>query len=224
VLVPDAEDDRPSEPLSGFDVGGSIRRIRRRADLSQRELAVRLHVSKSAVAAFESGARSIDVHLLAAGAALAGLRIALLDESGAEVRGMHPDGVRDRGGRRFPAHLDTVHSDQRASRWEHRPLIRQPTYTFDRRDPWADATSRAQNRPDDHLLPQPGDSPAERAAARQREARERREDERQRRVAAGELRPAEPFTCTCPPACDELDDWSGRPVHAEECPCSCDVD
>ena len=211
------------DPAAFVDVAGLLRRIRRRTDLSQRELAARLHVSKTTVAAFEAGTRTVDVHLLAAAAALAGLRVALLDEQGAEVRGMHPDGVRDRGGRRFPAHLDTVLSEQRASRWEHRPRLRQPTYTFDRRDPWADAGSRAGSRPDDHLLPQPGDSPAERAAARQREARERRQDERARRVAAGELRPAEPFTCTCPPACDELDDWSGRPVHAEECRCSCDV-
>ena len=47
---------------------------------------------------------------------------------------MHVGGVRDRGGRRFPAHLDTVLSEERASRWEHRPRLRQPTYTFDRRD------------------------------------------------------------------------------------------
>ena len=211
------------DPVAPIDVTGLLRRIRRTTDLSQRELAARLHVSKTAVAAFECGTRAIDVDLLAAAAALAGLRIALLDEAGAEVRGMRPDGVRDRGGRRFPAHLDTVLSEERASRWEHRPQLRQPTYTFDRRDPWADAESRARSRPDDHLVPQPGDSPAERAAARQREARKRRQDELARRRAAGELGPVEPFTCTCPPACDELDDWSGRPVHAEECPCCCDV-
>ncbi len=205
-----------------FDLAGAVRRIRRRADCSQRELAARVGTSKSAIAAAETGAAGLDARLLASAAHLAGLRIALLDEAGAEVRGMRPDGVRDRGGRRFPAHLDTVLSEERASRWEHRPLLRQPTYTFDRRDRWADAES-ARNRPDDHLVPQPGDSPAERAAARRREARERRQDELARRRAAGEPRPVEPFTCTCPPACDELDDWSGRPVHAEECPCSCDV-
>jgi HTH-type transcriptional regulator/antitoxin HipB len=191
--------------------------------MSQRQLADAAGLSPSAVAHAEAGTRDLPVTALARAAETAGLRLALLDDSGAEVRGMHPDGVRDRSGRRFPAHLDTVLSEQRASRWEHRPLLRQPTYTFDRRDPWADPGSRARHLPDDHLVPQPGDSPAERAAARQREARARREDERARRVAAGELRAAEPFTCTCPPACDELDDWSGRPVHDEECPCSCDV-
>ena len=153
-----------------------------------------------------------------------GLRLALVDAAGDEVRGMHPGGVRDRGGRRFPAHLDTVLSEQRASRWEHRPLLRQPTYTFDRRDPWQEADSRARDRPDDHLLPQPGDSPAERAAARRSEALRQWRVERERRFLAGELRSEDPrLECTCPRACDELDDRSGRPVHAEECPCSCDL-
>ena len=208
---------------AGFDLCGALRRIRRTADLSQRELARAAALSVTAVAHAEAGTRDLPVSALARAASLAGLRIALLDEAGAEVRGMRPDGVRDRGGRRFPAHLDTMLSERRASRWEHRPHLRQPTYTFDRRDRWADAGSRARSRPDDHLVPQPGDSPAERAAARQREARERRQDELARRRAAGELRAVETFTRTCPPACDELDDWSGRPLHAEECPCSCDV-
>jgi len=52
----------------------------------------------------------------------------------------------------------------------------------------------------------------------------RRAAERERAFLGGERagRP-EPFTCICPPVCDELDDWSGRPVHAEQCPCSCDL-
>ena len=45
----------------------------------------------------------------------------------------------------------------------------------------------------------------------------------ERRSAAGELRPVEDFRCMCPAACDELDDRSGRPVHAPECACHCDV-
>jgi transcriptional regulator with XRE-family HTH domain len=207
-----------------FDLCGVLRRIRRTADMSQRQLADAAGLSPSAVAHAEAGTRDMPATALARAAETAGLRLALLDGSGAEVRGMHPGAVRDRGGRRFPAHLDTVLSERRASRWEHRPLLRRPTYTFDRRESWGDDESRAGGaRPDDHLLPQPGDSPEERAAARRREARRQLQDEHARRVAAGELRPAEPFTCACPPACDELDDWSGRPVHAEHCPCSCDV-
>ena len=214
----------PEERDDAIDVTGLVRRIRRIADLSQRELAARLQLSKSTVAAIEAGTRSVDVHLLAEAAALAGLRLALLDAHGVEVPGMRPDAVRDRGGRLFPAHLDTVLSEERASRWEHRPRLRQPAYTFDRRSPWEDAASRAARRPDDHLLPQPGDSPEERRAARRAAARQRRQEDVARRLATGELRLADTsFHCTCPPACDELDDWSGRPVHVEDCPCSCDL-
>ncbi|SDF19947.1 Helix-turn-helix [Blastococcus fimeti] len=206
------------------DVTGLVRRIRRIADLSQRELAARLRLSKSTVAAIEAGTRDVDVRVLAEAAALAGLRLALLDAKGGEAPGMHPGAVRDRGGRFFPAHLDTVLSEERASRWEHRPRLRQPNYTFDRRSPWEDAGNRAAARPADHLLPQPGDSPQELRAARQAAARQRRQEEWERRLAAGELPPpATSFSCTCPAGCDELDDWSGRPVHVEDCPCSCDV-
>jgi hypothetical protein len=79
--------------------------------------------------------------------------------------------------------------------------------------------------PDDHHVPQPGDSPEERAEARA-EARWRREEEAHRRwFEATRGRSVGPgFTCTCPPECDELDDRSGKPVHAEGCPCGCDVD
>lgn len=210
--------------LGDFDLRGALRRIRRIADLSQRELAEASSLSVSAVAHAEAGSRDLPVAALARAAERAGLRLALVDAAGVEVRGMHPDGVRDRGGRRFPAHLDTMLSEQRASRWEHRPHLRQPSYTFDRRDPEQDADSRARNRPDDHLLPQPGDSPEERAATRRREALRHSREERQRRFLAGDLRSDHVgFECTCLPGCDELDDWSGRPVHAEHCPCSCDV-
>ncbi|TKJ18127.1 helix-turn-helix domain-containing protein [Blastococcus sp. CCUG 61487] len=206
-----------------FDLCGALRRIRRVADLSQRELAAAAELSSSAVAHAEAGSRDLPVGALARAAAVAGLRIALLDGAGDEVGGMRPEAVRDRGGRRFPAHLDTMLSEERAWRWDHRPRLRRPTYTFDRRSEWDDPRSRETGRPDDHLVPQPGDAPEERARARADAARRRREAELERRRAAGELPTVAPFACSCPPACDELDDWSARPVHAEHCPCRCDV-
>ncbi|WP_324275781.1 hypothetical protein [Blastococcus brunescens] len=83
--------------------------------------------------------------------------------------------------------------------------------------------ARAHGHPDDHQAPRPGDSPAERRAARQHAARLRRAEEHRQRRESGAAQPIEDFTCSCPPRCEELDDWSGRPVHAEDCPCSCDV-
>ena len=210
--------------MQDFDLCGALRRIRRLADLSQRGLAVALGVSKSSVAAVENGQRGISVPLLVRAAALAGLRLALLDENGREVGAMAPDAVRDLSGRRFPAHLDTRRSDE--GRWLYEPRRDRPetsfTVTRDRGD--RDSRRRAAGMPPDHHLFHPGDSPRERQAARRREHLRRSAEERQQRFLAGEL-PAHPetFECSCPPLCDELDDWSGRPVHAADCPCSCDL-
>ncbi|CCG01463.1 helix-turn-helix domain-containing protein [Blastococcus saxobsidens] len=217
--------DASSAP--SFDLSGLLRRIRRRADLSQRELATELHVSKSTVAAVEAGTTGMDARLLAVAAGLAGLRLGLLDVEGREVCGMTGDAA----GRRFPAHLDTVLSDERSSRWVDRRDRPRPIYTFDRRSPWDPPGARTENRPDDHLRPQPGDSPEERArsrrlaalARRAGEAAQRWAAELERRRAAGEPLSQDPFTCTCLPSCDELDDFSRRPVHADGCPCSCDL-
>src|SRR4051794_11913875 len=100
-------------PVKGeFDLSAALRRIRRAADLSQRELARALGISAAAVARAESGSRSIPLGLLARAATLADLRLVLLDAEGHEVAGMADEAVRDLGGRRFPAHLDTRFADE----------------------------------------------------------------------------------------------------------------
>jgi transcriptional regulator with XRE-family HTH domain len=210
--------------VADFDLPGLVRRIRRRADLSQRELAERIGLSKSAIAAAESAQRGLDVRALARAAEQAGLRLALVDEQGQELAGMADDAVRDLGGRRFPAHLDTLFSDQRADRFEHRYDRPLPWFTFDRHREHRDHVRRGSGTPDDHHPERPGDSPQERRAERRREYWRRRAEERERAFLAGELAHLpEPFLCTCPSACDELDDRSGTPVHAPECPCRCDL-
>jgi transcriptional regulator with XRE-family HTH domain len=210
--------------VSSFDLPGVLRRIRRSADLSQRQLADRLQIAKSSVGRAESGVAGLDVRMLARAAVLAGLRLALLDVKGAEVGPMTADGARDRGDRRYPAHLDTRYGDEDWWHGEHRYAREQPWYTFDRlrytRDYWRDRTGT----PDDHQRAQPGDSPDERAAARRLAARRQAAEEWQRRFEAGEFRQLDDwFTCTCPARCEELDDFSGRPVHADECRCRCDL-
>ena len=151
----------------GFDLPrGRCDGIRRLADLSQRELARRAAASKSAVAARRGRARrglTADASLRAA--ALAGLRLALVDAAGTEVTAMAGDAVRDLGGRRFPAHLDTRYGDEG---WWHGPAaLQQAAALVHVRPATARAgtgTAAATGTPDDHQLPQPGDSPQERAA------------------------------------------------------------
>ncbi|MGW5240026.1 helix-turn-helix domain-containing protein [Monashia sp. NPDC004114] len=89
-----------------FEGPGFIRRVRRLADLSQRDLAASLGVSPATVGRLESGKAKLDAGTFATILGLAGLRLAVLDEVGREVRPVPPDTLVDNGGRRFPSHLD----------------------------------------------------------------------------------------------------------------------
>lgn len=208
----------------GFDLTGLLRRIRRRADLSQRELAAAAGIAPSTVAHAEAGTRDLPARALARAAELADLRLALLDTAGQEVGPMTPDGARDTGDRRLPAHLDTRHGDERWWYDVHRYGRERPWFTFDRKRDARDAGRRRHGTPEDHHVPQPGDAPGKRAEERRKESARRAAEERQRRFGAGGFRQLDDrFRCTCPTRCDELDDFSARPVHADGCRCRCDV-
>ncbi|MCF6513835.1 helix-turn-helix transcriptional regulator [Blastococcus sp. MG754427] len=84
-----------------FDLPGLLRRIRRQADLSQRELAEACDLSQSAVAQAGTGRRDLPATALARAAALGRLRLVLLDEDGAEAPPMSP-GATTAGGRSTP--------------------------------------------------------------------------------------------------------------------------
>jgi transcriptional regulator with XRE-family HTH domain len=144
--------------VTAFDLPGLVRRIRRTADVSQRELAQACDLSKSTVAAIERGARGLDARALARVAGLAGLRLALVDADGAEVAPMDAAAVRDEAGRRFPAHLDTRHGDEG---WWHGPhrYDRAPvTYTFTRQRWHRDERRARAGTPDDHQRPGPAEA------------------------------------------------------------------
>ena len=85
---------------------GLIRRVRRVADLSQRDLAQRMGVSQSTVARWETGQSRPTLGAFEQMLAVGGLRLQVIDSSGATVAPMREDGARDRAGRRFPAHVD----------------------------------------------------------------------------------------------------------------------
>jgi transcriptional regulator with XRE-family HTH domain len=210
--------------MTAFDLPGVLRRIRRIADLSQRELAAAAGVSASTIGQAESGTRDLPIRRVAEMAELAGLRLVLMDGGGTEVMPMSHEAVKDMGGRRFPAHLDTRYGDEGWWHGPHRFEREQPWYTFDRRRDLRDEYRGWAGTPEDHQRPRPGDSPAQRALARRQERWRRRAEERERRFLAGEFAHVrEPFVCTCPQECDELDDRSGKPVHAAACRCNCDL-
>jgi HTH-type transcriptional regulator/antitoxin HipB len=93
---------------NGVDVSGYVRRVRRIADLSQRELASSVGMSQSTISRAESG-RDIALALFARILAAAGLRISIVDADGVETAPVPPDVLRDAAGRRAPSHLD-VHA------------------------------------------------------------------------------------------------------------------
>jgi len=213
----------------GFDLSGALRRIRRTADLSQRELAEACGVSASVVARAEARRRDLPVAVLQRAATLAGLRLALLDGTGQEVAGMADQTARDGGGRHFPAHLDTRHGDVA---WWHGPerySREPPTYTFDRDREVRDSRRRAAGTPADHQVPRPGDRLADRAAARRRAALQRQLAELERRRLAGEFDDRDHFSCSCPDGCSigpETGVVTRATIDAEhvpECTCRCDL-
>jgi transcriptional regulator with XRE-family HTH domain len=92
----------------GIDLMAILRALRRRADLSQRELAAQAGIAKSTVAAIEAGEapdpRWSTVELLVRAA---GGQVAILMADGTAVPVVEStEELRDRGGRRYPAHLD----------------------------------------------------------------------------------------------------------------------
>ncbi|MGI5147097.1 GNAT family N-acetyltransferase [Plantactinospora sp. CA-294935] len=120
------------------DLGGLLRRLRRQADLSQRELAVLAGVPKSTISRIEAGRardpkfRTVERLVLAAGGAF-----------GLDGLPPHPhEHRRDQGGRRYPAHLDVREvygpKDWPGAWWAHwytlppeRWPLRVPEATFD---------------------------------------------------------------------------------------------
>jgi transcriptional regulator with XRE-family HTH domain len=207
--------------VSPGELSGLLRRLRRTADMSQREFAAACEVSQSVIAQAESGRRGLTVSLLARAAAVAGLRLALVDAEGAEVRPMDDGAVRDMGLRRFPAHLDTRYSEEDWWHGQERYSRPQPWYTFDRCRDLRDRYRGLFGVPEDHQLPRPGDSPADRKAARGREIARRRAEEREQE-RGGRPIVIPPWICDCPPRCAELEDWAGPPKHADDCSCRCD--
>lgn len=94
---------------AGLEPGALLRRARRIARLSQRDLAERAGVPLSTVARIESGTTADPrFRTLEALFTAAGYRLTVVSSHGYELP-QHPwEHERDYGGRHFPAHLDLV--------------------------------------------------------------------------------------------------------------------
>lgn len=86
--------------------GELLRAARRHVDFSQRELALAAGVPKSTVAAYETEERDVPARMLARLLGTCGLRLAVVDGFGTVLDFPDEPPPLDRGGRRYPAHLD----------------------------------------------------------------------------------------------------------------------
>ncbi|MCP2369379.1 HTH-type transcriptional regulator/antitoxin HipB [Agromyces terreus] len=209
------DDGRGDGASSGLDAAGLILRVRRSRDLSQRQLAVAIGIAQSQVARLESGGRRLDVDLLERILAVGGMRIAVLDERGAEVSPVPAEVIRDNAGRRYPAHLDPRvprspwiedhltgrHRVPSAPARYHHRAIRDGHRRAAGIDAVRGGTPHLRDHPTSHEV--------------QRAIVERRESARARALGRHEslLDPA----CDCPPGC-----WEASSC-APGCPCRCET-
>jgi transcriptional regulator with XRE-family HTH domain len=145
----------------GFPAAGLVRAARRRADLSQRQLADKAGVAPSTIGRIESGSLRPSLEILVRLLAAADIELVAVDS---ERRLVHPmlawDDTLNGAGRRYPSHLDTVLDPRMGDWWGDRYGLARPPETFfrDRRRRDAQrARSRwevrvAQTR---HIIPPP---------------------------------------------------------------------
>jgi tryptophan synthase beta chain len=119
--------------LGGHPLGGILRRARRTADLSQRELAERAELSHSAVGSFETGRATPTLPVLVRLLAAADYQLVVVDKHGRLVLPMKVyDDVTDLAGRRFPTHLDTIIDPKYGEWWADVYGLTAPPETFRR--------------------------------------------------------------------------------------------
>lgn len=127
-------------------VPGLIRRVRRIADLSQRQLADHVGVARSTIARIETGARTPGLPLLMRLLAVADLRLVVVDSGNRLVEPMRVwDDRRDGAERRYPAHLDIILDPKRGEWWADIFGLARPPETF-RRDRAARDYARRQSQ------------------------------------------------------------------------------
>ena len=201
----------PTAPVEGadqaevFDGARYIVRARRVADLSQRELADEMGLSRATIGRLESGASRVDAETLSSILARAGLRLAVLDGDGREVRPVPVDVLRDHADRRFPGHLDA------------RPPKDGPSDRVDPRRGGPEALGWYQQRRSRAYRRQRTGIPVDHPTVSG--LREGRQAAYWAGVAAAELRhAAAPLPeCSCFDACFEM-------ACVSQCPCQCEPD
>jgi transcriptional regulator with XRE-family HTH domain len=137
-------DTRPGPTCVRLDtISGVIRSVRRRVDMSQRELAAAAKLSSSTVARIESGNLVPSMGVLLRLLAVGRLVLIVADEGGHIVRPMQIwDDTRDGADRLFPAHLDVILDPRPGEWWADVYGLARPPETLHRNRAYRDAKRR----------------------------------------------------------------------------------
>ena len=104
-VAEEKDSEQPARSRAGDEaISGLIRRVRRMAKLSQRELAHELGVSQSAVAKWETGRTTPSARMMTRILDVASLRLVAVRDNGEQVRPMKAVAATDAANRRYPAH------------------------------------------------------------------------------------------------------------------------
>jgi transcriptional regulator with XRE-family HTH domain len=124
----DVPSSRQTLPVSGL-----VRRVRRLADMSQRELAVAAKVAHTTIGRIESGALVPSLVVFDRILAVADLQLVVVGADGRVVLPMVDwDDARDGAERRFPSHLDTIIDPRPGEWWADQYGLVRPPETFQR--------------------------------------------------------------------------------------------
>lgn len=130
--------DRMTESAQGIVIGdyplsGIVRRVRRTADLSQRQLAKYAGINAATVARIETGAVTPSLRTLQRILHAANYQLVVTDQQGRLVPPLEVWGdVADLAGRRLPAHLDTILDPAFGEWWADGFGLARPPETFRR--------------------------------------------------------------------------------------------
>lgn len=137
------DDDEPLARLEQSTLPGLVRRVRRIADVSQRELATRIGVSQATVSRLEAGRLVPSIATLLRIVDAAELMLVVTNADGKVIEPMRVwDETRDGGEKMFPAHLDLVLDPTADDWWASRYGLAKPPETYHRNRVWRDAKRR----------------------------------------------------------------------------------
>jgi transcriptional regulator with XRE-family HTH domain len=129
--------------ISGYPLSGIVRRVRRKADMSQRELAKYADVSATLIGSIETGTRIPSLPALQRILNAANYQLVVVDADGRLVVPLEVwQDVADGAGRRYPAHLDTILDPEFGEWWADGFGLARPPETFRRNRTYRDYQRR----------------------------------------------------------------------------------